>query len=137
MKKIVAIAAAAAALATGVSAHAETRQERGESQLAELLEGYQASGETQKCVNAFRENDIRVIPYVGVVYDAGDTIYVARATRPEMLRDSDVPVFERFSSQLCTNDVMRTIDRHSPSFSGVLFLEDFQPYTRVEEARGG
>ena len=138
MKKLVAIAAAAAALAAGAtSAQAETRQERGEAQLAELLEGYQASGEAQRCISAYRSNDIRVIPYVGIAYDDGDTIYVARASRPEMLRDTDVPVIDRFGSQLCSNDVMRTVDRHSPNFTGVLFLEDFQPYTRVEEARGG
>jgi len=133
MKKLVAIAAAAAALAAGATAaQAETRQERGEARLAEMLEGYQQSGEGRNCISAIRSNDISVIPYVGVVYDAGDTIYVARATRPEMLRDTDVPIFERISSQLCTNDVMRTVDRSSPSFQGVLFLEDFVPYTRVE-----
>ena len=133
MKKLVAIVAAAAALAAGATAaQAETRQERGEARLAEMLEGYEASGEARSCISAIRSNDISVIPYVGVVYDAGDTIYVARASRPEMLRDTDVPVFERFSSQLCTNDVMRTVDRSSPSFQGVLFLEDFVPYTRVE-----
>ena len=101
-----------------------------------MLEGYAASGETRNCISAIRSNKIHVIPYVGVVYDAGDTIYVARASHPENLRDSDVPVFERFSSQLCTNDVMRTFDRHSPSFSGVLFLEDFVPYARVDTNEG-
>ena len=137
MKKILATVAAVAALAVGATAaQAQSRQERGEAQLAEMLEGYQASGETQNCISAIRSNKIRVIPYVGVVYDAGDTIYVARASRPESLRESDVPVFERYSSQLCTNDVMRTIDRYSPSFSGVLFLEDFVPFTRVDTSEG-
>ena len=102
-----------------------------------MLEGFAASGEAQNCVSAIRSNKIRVIPYVGVVYDAGDTIYVARASRPENLRDSDVPVFERYSSQLCSNDVTRTFDRYSPGFTGVLFLEDFVPYARVEDAREG
>ena len=134
MKKLVAIAAAAAALAAGAStAQAETRAERGEASLARMLDGYQATGETQRCISAVRSNKIRVIPYVGVVYDAGDTIYVARATRPELLRDSDVPVFERYSSQLCSNDVMRTVDRHSPNFAGVLFLEDFEQFTRADQ----
>lgn len=138
MKNLLAVTAAALALAaSATAAQAETRQERGETRLAEMLEGYQATGETRSCISAIRSNDIEVIPYVGVVYDAGSTIYVARATRPEMLRDSDVPVFERFSSQLCNTDVMRTIDRHNTGFSGVLFLEDFVAFTRVDEARGG
>lgn len=138
MKKFLAVTASAALLAVGATAaQAETRQERGEARLAEMLEGFQASGESLNCISAMRSNRIQVIPYVGIVYDDGDTIYVARATRPEMLRDSDVPVFERFSSQLCNSDVMRTVDRHNTSFTGVLFLEDFVPYTRVEEAQGG
>lgn len=138
MKTLLAVTAAALALAAGATAaQAETRQERGETRLAEMLEGYQASGETRSCITATRSNDLEVIPYVGVVYDAGHTIYVARASRPEMLRDSDVPVFERFSSRLCNTDVMRTIDRNSTGFTGVLFLEDFVAFTRVEEARGG
>lgn len=138
MKKLLALAAAAAVLAAGAStAQAETRQERGEARLAEMLEGYQATGETESCITAMRSNQLEVIPYVGVVYDAGHKIYVARATRPEMLRDHDVPVFERFSSQLCTNDVMRTIDRSNHHFSGALFLEDFVAYARVEDNHEG
>lgn len=138
MKKLITIVAAAAALAVGASgAHAATRIERGEARLAQLLEGYAASGEAQRCITAINSNRISVIPYVGLVYDAGDTIYVARAQRPNMLDDHDVPVIERFSSQLCTNDVMRTFDRHSPQFTGVLFLEDFQPYTRVPVSQDG
>lgn len=135
MKTILAVTAAAAALAFGATAaQAETRQERGEARLAEMLEGYEATGESRSCITANRSNALEVIPYVGVVYDAGDTIYVARAARPEMLSDSDVPVFERFSSQLCTSDVMRTIDRHDTGFTGVLFLDDFVTFTRVEQA---
>lgn len=138
MKKLLAVTAAALAFgAAATAAQAETRAERGEARLAEMLEGYQASGESRSCISASRSNGIEVIPYVGVVYDAGHTIYVARATRPDMLRDSDVPVFERYSSQLCNTDVMRTIDRYNTGFTGVLFLEDFVAFTRVEDAAEG
>jgi hypothetical protein len=138
MKTLLTVTAAAIILAAGATAaQAETRAERGEARLAEMLEGYQASGETRSCIHATRSNDLEVIPYVGVVYDAGSTIYVARASRPDMLRDSDVPVFERYSSQLCNTDVMRTIDRYNTGFSGVLFLDDFVAYTRTEVAHEG
>lgn len=140
MKRILATLAAATMLATGaVSVQAETRQERNEARLAEMLEGYVA-GEPVSCITTTRSNRLSVIEQVGLVYDDGDTIYVARAVNPDMLSSSDVPVIERYSSQLCVNDVMRTIDRHSPSFQGALFLEDFVPYTRVEnheERHGG
>lgn len=136
MKNLFVIAAAGAALAVGATAaQAETRQERAEARLAEMIEG-RVAGEPQTCVTSFRSNGIEVIPYVGIVYDAGDTIYVARATRPERLRSTDVPVIERFGSQLCRNDVMRTIDRYSGFTTGALFLEDFVPYTKTDEAEG-
>jgi hypothetical protein len=136
MKKMLASLAAAAVLATGAAgAQAETRQERGEARLAEMLQGYEA-GEPVTCINATRSNRLTVIPHVGLVYDAGDTIYVGRAVNHNMLRDDDVPVIERFSSQLCRNDVMRTIDRYSPSFQGALFIENFVPYHKVDDADG-
>ncbi len=136
MNKFLTIAAASAALALGsTAAQAETRQEKAEAQLAELIEG-RVAGEAQSCVTSFRSNDIRVIPYVGIVYDAGDTIYVARAKRPERLRSTDIPVIERFGSQFCATDVIRTIDRHAGFTTGALFLEDWVPYTRVEAAEG-
>jgi len=136
MKKLLSFVAAGTALAVGsTAAQAETRQERAEARLADLIEG-RTAGEPQTCVTAYRSNDIEVIPYVGIIYDAGDTIYVARAKRPERLRSTDVPVIERFGSQLCSTDVMRTIDRHAGFTTGALFLEDFVPYTKVEEADG-
>ncbi len=132
MKKLIAIATAGAALAIGATgAQAETRQERSEARLAEMIEG-RVAGEPQSCVTALRSNDIEVIPYIGIVYDAGDTIYVARALRPEQLRSSNVPIIERHGSRLCRNDVMRTIDRYSGFTTGALFLQDFVPYTKAE-----
>jgi hypothetical protein len=131
MKKILTILAAAAVVATGASAvQAQSRQERGEARLAEMLEGYQA-GEPVSCINAVRSNRLKVIPYVGLVYEDGDTIYVARASNPNMLDPDDVPVIERYSSQLCKTDVLRTFNRNAPSIRGNLFLGDFVPYTRT------
>jgi hypothetical protein len=136
MKKILAtVATAAVLLGAGTAAQAETRQERSEARLAEMLQGYEA-GEPVTCINAVRSNRLTVLPHVGLVYDAGDTIYVARAANPNMLDSDDVPVIERFSSQLCRTDVMRTFDRYSPSFSGALFLENFVPYHKVDNAEG-
>ncbi|TIX48889.1 hypothetical protein [Alteraurantiacibacter aquimixticola] len=136
MKKFLTIAAATTALALGATAaQAETRQERNEARLAEMIEG-RVAGDPQSCITAIRSNRIQVIPYVGVVYDAGDTIYVARATRPERLRDWDVPIIERFGSQLCRQDVIRTVDRYSGFTTGALFLEDFVPYTKADAANG-
>ena len=129
MKALALILAGAAMALTGAAASAETRAEKGEAALAKMLEG-RTAGEPVKCINAFHGNNMRVIDHVGLVYDAGDTIYVARATHPNHLDHWDIPVIERFGSQICSNDIMRTIDRSSGHFTGPLFLDDFVPYTR-------
>ena len=138
---ITAMALAALTLGAGV-ASAESKymplnESRGEQRLARMLEGHVQSGEPKQCITTYRSNGVQVIENVGLVYDAGKTIWVARSTRPENLDWNDVPVIDRFSSsQLCTNDMMRTVDRTSGFMTGVLFLEDFVPYTRVEDAEG-
>ena len=129
MKALALILAGAAMALTGAAASAETRAEKSEARLAKMLEG-RTAGEPVKCISAFNGNNIQVIDHIGIVYDAGRTIYVARTTHPNQLDHWDVPVIERFGSQLCANDMMRTVDRSSGHFSGPLFLEDFVPYTK-------
>ena len=129
MKALALILAGAAIALTGAAASAETRAEKAEAELAKMLEG-RSPGEPVKCITAFHGNNIRVIDHVGIVYEAGDTIYVARATHPHHLDHWDVPVIERFGGQLCSNDIMRTVDRSSGHITGPLFLEDFVPYKR-------
>src|SRR5688572_8533502 len=113
MKRLALILAGAALALTGATAaSAETRAEKSEAKLARMLEG-RTAGEPRKCISALNSNRIRVIDHIGIVYDAGDTIYVARTTNPDQLDHWEVPVIERFGGQLCTNDIMRTVDRSS------------------------
>ena len=85
MKKTVMILAGAALALTGATAvSAETRAEKAEAELAQLLEG-RTAGEPVKCITAHNSNRIRVMEHVGIVYDAGNTIYVARTTDPNAL----------------------------------------------------
>ena len=133
MKHIFATAVAAATLALGAApVSAETPAERAQTRVAEMLEG-RTAGEAQTCISAFNSHRLEVIEHVGIVYKRGDTIWLARATNPDQLRYSDVPVIERFGNRLCRQDVIRTVDRYTGYFSGALFLEDFVPYTRTEE----
>jgi hypothetical protein len=39
-------------------------------------------------------------------------------------------VIERFGSQLCTTDIIRTVDRSGGYITGAVFLGDFVPYTK-------
>lgn len=136
MLKALAIAAASLSLAVGaapLAAQDQTREERAEQAFQELIKG-RTPGEPTKCINAFQPSRLRVVEYVGLVYERGDTIWVARARNPRSLDQWDVPVIERYGSQLCTSDVMRTIDRTTGMFSGAVFLDDWVPYTLNEEA---
>lgn len=132
MKTFATILAGAALAVSGVAAaSAETLAERGEARLAKMLEGHVA-GEPVSCITANRSRNLQVIEHVGVVYDDGDTIYVARPSNPRSLGSMDVPVIERFGSQLCKQDLTKTIDRYNGHVSGVVFLSDFVPYTKTD-----
>jgi hypothetical protein len=131
MRTLITLLAGAALALTGATAATAkpTLAEKNEARLARMLEG-RTAGEPVNCISALRNNRIEVIEHIGIVYDAGDTIYVARATHPHMLDRWDVPVIERFGSSLCTTDIIRTIDRSGGHITGAVFLEDFVPYTR-------
>jgi hypothetical protein len=123
------LAGAALALSGAGAASAETLAEKGEAQLAKMIED-RTAGEPVSCINTFGSDRIRVIEHVGIVYDAGKTIYVARATDPRSLGPWDIPVIQRYGSQLCKTDIIRTIDRSGGFITGMVFLEDFVPYTK-------
>ena len=131
MTRLSLILAGAALARTGATAAPAktTLAEKGEARLTRMLEG-RTAGEPVNCISALRSNRIQVIEHVGIVYDAGNTIYVARATDPRSLGPWDIPVIERFGSSLCTTDIIHTVDRTSGFFTGAVFLSDFVPYRR-------
>ena len=131
MKKTV-LAFAAASLALGMSAGAAASDERaakGEAQLAKLIDG-RTAGRPMSCIPAQVSRHLHVIDHTAVVYDAGNTVYVAKPSDPGSLDSNDILVINRFGSELCKQDVVRTIDRSSGFMTGVVFLGDFVPYTR-------
>lgn len=114
---------------SGCAATASQNTE-GETKLASLIEG-RIAGEPVRCISGVRSNQVRVIDGVGIVYDAGETIYVARATNPRELGRTDALVLDRLSTgRLCTDDVRFTIDRNQGNVTGPVFLSDFVPYHR-------
>lgn len=126
------LAGAALALTGATAASAETRAEKGEARLAKLLEGRQA-GNPASCITPFRSDSVTIIDHVGVVYNAGKTIWVSRpVSDPKTLDSDDVLVIERFGSQICKQDVMKTIDRYQGNLTGLVFLGDFVPYTKAD-----
>jgi hypothetical protein len=130
MKTLAAILAGAALTLAGTAASAATTAEKGEERLARILEG-RTAGEPVSCITTMRNNELQVIDEVGLVYEAGDTVYVARPVDPRMLRRTDALVIDRFSpSRLCVNEPIRSVNRHGGFFTGVVFLNDFVPYKK-------
>ena len=132
MMKSLAITAAGLAALAATPLAAQDREERAETAFQELVEG-RTAGEAQRCITTFDSNRLRVEENVGLVYERSGVLWVARARNPQNLGAWDVPVIDRFGSNLCRHDAMRTIDRNSGMLSGVLFLDDFVPYRRVSE----
>jgi len=131
MKAILASTIAAVLAVGSIPAAAETRAERGEARLADMIEG-RVAGEPRSCITAFDSNRLQVIEHVGVVYEGGATVWVARASDPRDLGSFDVPIFERQGSQLCRSDIIRTVDRSTGMYTGSVFLDNFVPYTRAD-----
>lgn len=126
--KTLAITLAGIALAGATAASAASAEEN-EARLARMLEG-RTAGAPVRCIPAFNSDQIEVIESVGIVYDSGGTIFVARPSDPQTLGRDDVLVIKRFGGQLCSNDVMHTVDRMTGFTTGVVFLEEFVPYTK-------
>ncbi len=106
-------------------------QTRGEAQLAKLLEG-RVAGKPVSCINGMPNQRMRSIDGTAYVYGSGRTIWVQRTRNPSQIDDRDALVVVRFgSSQICRFDQMTTVDRVNGFFTGVVFFEDFVPYTRM------
>jgi hypothetical protein len=129
MKTLATILAGAALALTGVTAASARSAEENEAKLARMLEG-RTAGEPVSCISALNSNRIEVIEDVAIVYDSGETIYVARPTNPNALSRNDVVVIDRHGGQLCNTDVIRTVDRYQGYTTGAVFLDKFVPYKR-------
>lgn len=110
---------------------------KGEKELAKLLEG-RVAGEPRSCIFTPRVDNLRIIDKTALVYGRGKTIYVNRTKHPEDIDEDDILVINRYSgSQLCRVENVITIDRYSQFLTGVIFLDDFIPYTRVKDGGAG
>ena len=129
MKTLSLILAGTALALTGSTAVLARSAEESEAKLARMLEG-RTAGEPVTCISALNSNRIEVIEHVGIVYDAGATIYVARPSNPDSLGRNDIVVIDRHGGQLCNTDVIRTVDRYQGFTTGAVFLDNFVPYTK-------
>jgi hypothetical protein len=103
--------------------------EKNEAKLAQRLEG-RTAGEPVDCIPLMKSNELEVIEGVGLVYESGDILYVARPIDANKLSRDDVVLMDRYGSQLCYTDVVRTVDRYGGFYTGSVFLGKFVPYKK-------
>ena len=130
MRKLVPLIAAA--LVLGPVA-AQARERDPEADLARALRG-RVAGEPVSCIDLHRVRSSRVIPGTAILYDAGSVIYVNRPRNgAEELNRFDTLVTRTPSTQLCSVDVVHTVDLNTNTFTGSVFLDEFVPYRRVRD----
>ncbi len=106
-----------------------------ETRLARILEG-RVAGPPVDCINLRRIRSSQIVDDTAIVYDAGGTLYVNRPRAGRTSLDhSDILVTNLHSSELCSIDVVRLLDSSSRMQTGIVFLGDFVPYSRVRARR--
>lgn len=124
----------AAMIGLAVSPGAMAREKlSGEEQLAKLLDG-RVAGEPQRCISRQDSEQMKVINDTALVYGRGKTIYVNRTKHPSDIDDDDIQIVKKYgSAQLCRLDNVSTMDRTGHFYTGNIFLDDFIPYTKVDD----
>ncbi len=119
----------AVVLATpAVAAHRDTP----DVQLQKALEG-RVAGKPVNCISLSSTNSSRIIDGKAIIYRVGGRLYVNEPrSGAASLRDDDILVTRTFSSQLCSVDMVRLIDRGSRFPRGFVSLGQFVPYTKVK-----
>lgn len=109
---------------------------KGEARLAKLLKG-RVAGNPVRCIRALPSQRMATIPGTAYVFGSGDTIYVQRTRDPGQIDRNDTLVSNRFNAtEICRLEQRTTVDRLSGIFTGVVFFEDFVPYTRSDGDAG-
>ena len=129
MRKVVIALTTAAALLCGPALQAKPRLTP-QQELAKLLEGREP-GKPTHCLSSSDTREMRVLDKTAIVYGWGNTIWVNVPKNVEDLDDDDIMVIKTFGSQLCSLDIVHTVDRSSHITTGFLNLGEFVPYRRI------
>ena len=133
MFKHIALATAAfGMLSSPVLADENAQMTRGEEKLAKLLVG-RVAGEPQSCIRTLGSRNLSQIDGTALTYRDGDTVWVNYTRNPDSIDDRDIMVIDRFSgSSLCRTDQVKLVDRVNGFLSGILLLDEFVPYKKID-----
>jgi hypothetical protein len=118
----------------GVAVAHPSDNSRAEAKLAKALEG-RVAGTPVDCIQLRDIQSSQIIDGTAILYDTGTTLYLNRpASGASWLNDDDVLVTDTHSSQLCSIDIVRLIDRASRMPNGSVGLGKFIPYTKPKKS---
>ena len=129
MRKIAIAIVAAAAMLTGPALEARPNLTP-EQRLDKLLDG-RVAGKPVSCISQFDSREMQVLDKTAIVYGWGNTIWVNTPRNAQDLDDDDILVTRTSGSQLCSLDIVNTLDRTAGFFNGSISLGQFVPYRRV------
>jgi hypothetical protein len=134
MRKILIPALAATLLAgcAATTATSTTRYASEEAKLAERLKG-RVAGEPVDCIPLNQIRSTRIYGGTAIVYEGGNgTLYVNRPhDASSALRFDPILVTNTHSSELCSIDIVRLLDRSGRFQVGTVFLDKFLPYRKA------
>nr|WP_232475915.1 hypothetical protein [Sphingomonas formosensis] len=109
---------------------AADRAAAGEAKLAKALQG-RVAGKPVSCINLRDIDSSEIIDGTAILYKVGSTTYVNRPKiGADSLRWDPILVTDTHSSQLCSIDTVKLIDRSSHFYQGFVGLGDFVPYRK-------
>ncbi len=133
MRALPILIAAAALSACAGSQYQEQIRAEGEKDLAEALDGYVATGETEDCIDQKFASGPQIIGNTALLYrQTGGTIW-----RNDLigscpsLREGQTIIVEIKTGRLCRNDMFRTLDPGGTIPSGYCRMGPFKEYKKV------
>ena len=100
-----------------------------QQQLDKLLAG-RVAGKPVHCIPNFDAREMQVLDKTAIVYGHGDTIWVNIPRNVADLDDDEIQVIHSNGSQLCSLDMVRTVDRGGHFPTGFISLGEFVPYKK-------
>ncbi len=131
--RTLALALAGTAALLGASALEARPKLTPKQELAKLVEGREA-GKPVSCISLDDTRDMTVLDKTAIVYHSGSVIWVNRPRNAEQVDSDDILVTYPTGSQLCSLDMVHTVDRVGHFPTGFLNLGDFVPYRKVKPA---
>ena len=136
MRIIATLALGAALLANAPAVAKQDRAAAGETKLAKALAG-RVAGKPVNCINLRDIRSSTIFDRTAILYDAGGKLYLNRPrSGASSLDNDDILVTKTNSSQLCSIDMVRLVDRTAHFPTGFVTLGEFVPYSKPPKEAG-